>query len=121
MPQTKQSKRILLVDDEKPLRRAMKRALEFDGHVVLEAADGEQALELFNLVRFDLVITDLLMPGLKGDELAAKIKRTSPAQRIILITATPDRVDAQLPFEKIVVKPFTLEVFRASVSEAIEM
>jgi CheY-like chemotaxis protein len=79
-----QGKRILLVDDEKSIRDSYQMLLEIDNHKVTMAADGAQALALFQSGKFDLVITDFEMAGMKGNELAVKIKQLSPP------TADPD-------------------------------
>src|SRR6266700_3626046 len=80
-------KRILVAEDEPGVREALVLLLSLDGHTVTEASDGKQALELFRQTRFDLVITDYVMPQMKGDELAANISRLAPAQPIIMISA----------------------------------
>jgi two-component system, cell cycle sensor histidine kinase and response regulator CckA len=113
-------KRILLVDDQTEVRETIKMLLEFDEHVVVEAANGPEALDQFTGDRFDLVITDYAMPGMRGDELAKVIKRKSPSQPILLVTGsgglsstTADHSDAILN------KPFMLEDLRRSVAEAL--
>ncbi len=63
--------RVLVVDDEQPVSDAFKLLLEGDGHAVTAALGGDEALALFRSAQFDLVITDLDMPGIKGDELGA--------------------------------------------------
>jgi CheY-like chemotaxis protein len=66
------------------------------GHVVVSAASGKDALELFERRRFDLVITDFNMEGMKGDELAEIIKGIDPAQPIVMMTAHPNVPDASI-------------------------
>ena len=61
--------------------------LEFDGHEVITASSGNEALALFGQGRFDLVITDYTMPVMKGDELARAIKARVPDQPVIMLTA----------------------------------
>ena len=79
--------RILLVDDEPDVRASIQLILEHLRHQVTVARDAEDALANFAPGRFDLVITDYSMPGMKGDALAAKIRAVSPGQPIILKTA----------------------------------
>src|ERR1035437_11108481 len=75
-------KRILLTDDQEEVRETTKLMLEMDEHIVTEAGNGREALDLFTPGRFDLVITDYLMPLMKGDELARNIKRLAPSEPI---------------------------------------
>ncbi len=79
--------RILVVDDEPVVSSIFKILLESDGHAVSTADGGREALALFRSGSFDVVVTDLIMPGMKGDELAAAIKEIAPTTPIILITA----------------------------------
>ena len=63
-------KRILVVDDEAFVCEAVKMMLNFDGHQVQTAGSPKEALEAFEVGKFDLVITDYSMPAMKGDALA---------------------------------------------------
>jgi len=84
------SKRILIVDDEEPVRKICMRSLTPLGYVVETAENAEQALEYFKKQPFNLVITDYLMPGaLDGLALGQEIKRCYPETQIILMTAFP--------------------------------
>lgn len=80
-------KNILLVEDDQAVRQALKLLLSIDRHRVTEAANGHQALLLFTGSRYDLVITDYLMPEMLGDELARNIRNIAPRQPILMITA----------------------------------
>ena len=80
-------KRILVVDDEPFVCDAVKMMLAFDGHDVVTTNDAKEALGVFEQDKFDLVITDYAMPGMKGDELAAAIKAKAPQQPVVMITA----------------------------------
>ena len=86
-PQGK-GERILLVDDEKAVRNVTRRALERLGYYVTEVQDGLSAWNIFqnNPLGFDLVLTDLTMPGLTGAELASRISNLRPKLPIILIS-----------------------------------
>ena len=112
---------ILVVDDEPYVCDAVRMMLAFDGHQVETAASGKEALALFNKVKFDLVITDYAMPGMKGDELAASIKVISPAQPVVLITAYAEMLkSAETPLtgvDFIVSKPFLLENLREAIEK----
>jgi CheY-like chemotaxis protein len=106
-------KHVLVVEDESGVREACRLLLCLDGHTVAAAKDGIEALDLFAKDRFDLVMTDFLMPGMNGCDLAAKLKQLAPSLRILMITgyamevgASENHVDAILP------KPFSLAELR---------
>ncbi len=113
-------KHILLADDEAGVRGAIKLLLGIDEHTVVEASDGPEALDLFARDRFDLVITDYEMPKLKGNELAVRIKRLSPSQPIIMITAYTEKLgDAQNPVDAILPKPFNFADLRQAIAQLL--
>src|SRR6516225_11242387 len=72
-------KRILLVEDQESVRACLRMILELEGHQVTEAGNGAEALNLFASGHFDLVITDLEMPVMKGNELAVSLKLLAPS------------------------------------------
>ena len=78
---------ILCVDDEENQLAVRKLVLEFEGYVVLTASSGQQALNLLAHHHIDLVLSDHLMPGLTGTELARQIKAGHPDLPVILISA----------------------------------
>jgi CheY-like chemotaxis protein len=115
-----QGKRILLVDDEKSIRDSYQMLLEIDSHKVTMAADGAQALALFQSGEFDLVITDFEMPGMKGNELAVKIKQLSPSQPVLMITAYPEKCDRlENPVDFVLNKPFRVEDLRGAIAKVL--
>jgi CheY-like chemotaxis protein len=77
---------ILLVEDEAPARHAFAQILRNHGHEVMEAADGQEALELLEQHDFGLVITDLVIPRLNGFLLVAQIRSTRPRMPVLLIS-----------------------------------
>ena len=77
---------VLVVDDEKNIREGLGKALELDGHNILLAADGRAALELVNNNDIDLIIADLKMPGLSGQELLKQVSSAYPTIPIIILT-----------------------------------
>ncbi|GMO33518.1 MAG: sigma-54 dependent transcriptional regulator [Termitinemataceae bacterium] len=78
--------KLLIVDDEKGIREGLAESLETDGYIVETASDGDAAWKRFQKGDIDLVITDLRMPGLSGDELLKRIKTESPGVPVIVLT-----------------------------------
>lgn len=113
-------KRILLADDEPAVRDALKLLLRMDEHIVSEASNGQEALDLYARDRFDLVITDLEMPLMRGNELAATIKRQAPAQRILMITAFAGKIgDSENLVDALLTKPFTFADLRETIARLL--
>jgi DNA-binding NtrC family response regulator len=77
---------ILIVDDEKNIREGLGRALELEGYRTLLAADGEQAMVQIEKEEIDLIIADLKMPGLSGEELLKKVVSAYPTVPVIILT-----------------------------------
>ena len=98
-----------------------KLMLAMDGHIVTEAVNGQEALNLFAQERFDLVITDYLMPLMKGDELARNIKKLAPAEPILMITGSAAEFGGvQASADAILNKPFGLEELRRAVAQLFQ-
>jgi CheY-like chemotaxis protein len=115
-----QVRQILVVDDEPAVRDAIKMMLKFDGHEVQTANGSKEALSLLEKGKFDLIITDYSMSGMKGDELAAVIKQRLPHQPIIMITAYAEMLKSSsnpLPgVDFIISKPFSLAELREAIA-----
>ncbi len=79
--------RILVVDDEENHRRTLAIGLRLEGFEVLEAQDGEHALEILESEQADVAIIDLMMPGINGLELARKLRVRCPALKLLLTSA----------------------------------
>ena len=77
---------ILLAEDDESLRRFLAAALERAGHAVTQFGDGAQAFECLKDARFDLLLSDIVMPGLDGIELAKRATDLHPALKIMFIT-----------------------------------
>jgi len=105
-------KRILLVDDEGLVRTAVRLVLGQSGYRVVEANNGAEALGLFAQGHFDLVMTDYEMPFLKGNELAARIRRLAPRQPILMITGFGHRAGAENPVDMVMSKPLDFNRLR---------
>jgi CheY-like chemotaxis protein len=112
--------RILLVDDQPEVRETIKLLLGMDGHSITEAANGQEALELFRRGQFELVITDYAMPLMRGDELANNIKLLSPSQPILMITGSIEKFGVpETSVDVLLQKPFLLEDLRQAVAKAL--
>lgn len=115
----KTGKRILLVEDERSVREALRLLLSLDSHTVVEANNGAEALALFRGGKFDLVMTDFEMPFVKGDELAVRIKQLAPQQPILMITAYARRPSLDNPVDEVLNKPYNPQRLRELVSKRL--
>jgi CheY-like chemotaxis protein len=115
-----QQRHILVVDDEPLVRSTVQMLLEDDGYVVEEAESGRQALAMFEPGKFDMVFTDYCMPEMKGDQLAAAIKRVSPEQAVVMITAFPEKLTcSDVPLggvDSFICKPFEVDALRTAIA-----
>jgi len=111
---------ILIVDDEERLRKGLARSLAHENRRTLTAASGEEALSLLKGRKIDLVITDLVMPGMDGMTLVGNIRSTAPSTRIIIITAYGSAESIQeaeeLGVACYLAKPFDLSRLKSSVN-----
>lgn len=87
MPQVESAGRVLVVDDDVEVREALQRILRKENLEVTTAADGGEALTLFTQGRFDLVISDLIMPVMDGLTLLREIRHIDPDARVLIMTA----------------------------------
>ena len=79
--------KVLLVDDSGLARRSTRRVLEEAGYTVVEADDGLSALEQFAVEKPDIVMLDLVMKGMYGLEVLAKLRELDPEVRVIVVSA----------------------------------
>jgi len=113
-------KRVLLVDDDEGARESIKLLLTIDRHVVIEARNGQEALELFNQGVLDLVIIDYFMPQMKGSELASNIKLAAPWLPILMVTAYMEKlVDNHCQVDAVLAKPFGIEELRQAIAKLL--
>jgi two-component system response regulator ResD len=111
------SQTILIVDDETTLREVVRRYLELDGFAVLEAQNGPQALDLLRQQRADLILLDIMLPGLDGFTITRSVRHAPEIHTvqgdvpIIMLTSRGDEMDRITGFElgvdDYVVKPFS--------------
>ncbi len=114
--------KILVADDEAKIRDLVRMYLQAEGFAVTEAKDGRQALEFFRQTPFDLVILDIMMPGVDGREVCREIRRKSNVP-VIMLTARGEEVDRILGLElgadDYVVKPFSPRELAARVKAVL--
>ena len=112
------------MDDEASVRDVLCDMLAEHGHDVKQAESGIEALDLFAQERFDLVITDLSMPGMSGWDVAAALQRAQPGVAIGLVTGWGEQVDphqaARHHLKFVLAKPFLLQDVTTAVSGALE-
>ena len=109
---------ILLVDDEDAVQKLLAYPLERDGFRIVEARDGEEALERFAAENVDLVVLDLMLPKLDGLEVCKRLRAQSSVP-IIMLTARDDELDKvvglELGADDYITKPFSIREFRSRV------
>ena len=117
--------RILLAEDEEALRAFIARALAQDGHEVVAAADGGEALDVLirEQGRFDLLLTDIRMPVMDGIALALAAARDHPDLTILLMTGYADQRERVSGLEALICdvisKPFALAEIKFAVASAL--
>jgi CheY-like chemotaxis protein len=115
--------RLLLVDDEDDVREALAEMLASHGHTVVTAAGADEAFErLESETNLDLVLTDLVMPGRTGWDVAARVKARWPLVPVGLITGWGDTADVdearRAMVDFVVEKPVSVEALQAAVARA---
>ena len=110
---------VLLVDDEDSVQKLLAFPLEREGFRVVQARDGEEALERFRSEDVDLVVLDLMLPKLSGLEVCRRMRGRGSSVPIIMLTARGDEVDKVLGLElgadDYITKPFSIREFMSRV------
>jgi CheY-like chemotaxis protein len=117
--ETNTGKRILLVEDERVMRESIKGLLAQDEHIVVEANNGAEAYALFTKSRYDLVMTDFLMPFVNGDELAFRIRQLAPQQPILMMTGHDFKYRPGSPVNAVLQKPFDHEILQKELAKLL--
>jgi putative nucleotidyltransferase with HDIG domain len=116
--------RILIVDDEAPIRALLGEHLQQVGYEVTLAPDGASAMETLSRGQYDLVLSDVRMPGMSGLELLAEVTRSHPDVGVLMLTACEDLTLAvnamRIGALDYILKPFRLSEITVSVQEALE-
>ena len=117
--------RILLADDDTTTLDLVGRTLEADGHEVIRCVDGQEALQRFSAApeSFNLLITDLDMPGINGVELASRAAAAAPQLRILVMSgfggSADPAEDLGIPAAAFISKPLSVDQVREAVSSAL--
>src|SRR5689334_3863815 len=115
--------RILLAEDDDAVSAFVLRALKLRGHDVRAVSDGLAALDALNSGRFDLLLTDIVMPGMDGIALALKAARDQPRMKILMMSGyAHERQRAhnlEALIHRVLPKPFSLEEICKAVDEAL--
>jgi CheY-like chemotaxis protein len=118
-------KRVLVVDDTTDVAEFLQAMLLQLGHQVELATDGKAALREFEAAKYDLVITDYLMPEMNGVELARAMRRLKPGQLILMMTGSSLPLEAQvepgLCADFILRKPFSITEFQGALESLFRM
>jgi CheY-like chemotaxis protein len=115
---------VLVVEDEDAVRSFVVTALRSRGHIVLEASSGVAALSLATSYEgsIDLLLTDVVMPGMRGSELAQRLQAARPDSKIIFMTGYTDEATwriAQATGHLVIAKPFTADGLAHAVRDAL--
>ncbi|MET4445904.1 two-component system cell cycle response regulator CpdR [Bradyrhizobium sp. GM2.2] len=117
--------KILIADDEDSMRQLVARAIAMDGHEIVTAQDGAEALEILTRAdgRFDLLLTDIQMPVMDGIALALSVARDFPDLTILLMTGFADQRERasnlNVLVHDVVTKPFSVADIRTAVADAL--
>lgn len=113
--------RILLADDDQGALDFMRRALEIDGHSVTTVGDGNEALGTLGTVAFDVLVSDVQMPGLDGIALAEKAFALKLGLRVVMISGHAEILETARGLKsgpvRCLAKPFTIEQLRKEIRE----
>jgi DNA-binding response OmpR family regulator len=111
--------RILVIEDEARIQAFLTRGLEAEGYSVVAAGDGRQGLDLATATRWDLVVLDLLLPGLNGLQILRELRRTKPELPVVILSARSDVQTKLRGFElgatDYLAKPFSLDELLARI------
>jgi two-component system, cell cycle response regulator CpdR len=117
--------RVLIADDEDSMRALVARAIAMDGHEIVTAQDGAEALEILTREdgAFDLLLTDIQMPVMDGIALALAAARDFPKLTIVLMTGFADQRERASNLNAIahdvITKPFSVADIRTAVADAL--
>lgn len=118
------AERLLIVEDEDTLCASLQRVFIRDGYDVDIAGSAESAFKLLEQRSYDLIITDIILPGISGIELLTKYRKTNPAQKVIVITAYASLTTAVESLKAgacdFIIKPLMHDEMKKAVRKALD-
>ncbi|MGM0421840.1 MAG: response regulator [Pseudomonadota bacterium] len=115
---------VLVVDDENAVRDFVERALNYAGYAVVAAENGQKALEELKKQKFDLLLTDIVMPELDGIALTLKAVKEYPDMKILMMSGYANQRqrahNLDVLAHEVISKPFTLEEITNKVTKTLE-
>jgi len=115
--------KILLVDDEKAITFTLKKFLESQGHKVTASLRGKEGLKLFKKEKFDLVLSDIIIPDMDGIELIKKMREKDKDTKIIVITGHIQKEKGEKAkragADEVLIKPFKNEVLCTAIAKVV--
>ena len=115
-------RKILIIEDEEKLARFVELELTFEGYAVTKATDGREGLSLLETERFDLLLLDIMLPGLSGMEVLRRLRRFS-SMPVIMLTARDTVIDKVTGLDSgaddYITKPFAIEELLARIRTAL--
>jgi len=112
-------KTILIIEDDISILRGLKDNLEFEGYSVLTETNGEKGLQVALKIKADLILLDIMLPGMNGYEICRKLKKEKPELHIIMITARGSEIDKvsglDTGADDYVTKPFSIPELMARI------
>jgi len=114
---------ILVVEDDENIRTGLVDTLESEGYRAIPAADGKEALEMFLLEPYDLVLLDIMMPEISGYDVCRSIRSQKPDLPVIMLTAKGEEIDKviglQIGADDYITKPFGVHELLARISAVL--
>jgi len=111
--------RLLVIEDDQRIANLLRQGLEEEGYQVVVASDGRRGLDLGRTEQFDMIILDLMLPQLDGNEVARSLREEGNRTPILMLTARDSNQDIirglNLGADDYITKPFSLDVFLARV------
>lgn len=116
---------LLVIDDEEIIRVLLKEILTEDGYQVTTAQDGLEGVELLKQNRYDLIISDMVMPGMNGIEVLQEAFKVDPEYAVVMITGYPSVETAvklvNLGASDYITKPFNVDLIKVTVAKVLEL
>ena len=116
-------KTILVIEDDISILRGLKDNLEYEGYAVITETNGEKGLQLALMKKADLVLLDIMLPGMNGYEICRKLKKEKPELPIIMITARGSEIDKisglDTGADDYVTKPFSIPELMARIRAVV--